>query len=70
MSSLFEYLLCVQVTSTFVHQIAAKIGECAVVAPMNNINAPDVFPFTAQKRQLEDPGTHTLLGSVKGPLPM
>ncbi|XP_070958633.1 far upstream element-binding protein 2-like isoform X1 [Oncorhynchus clarkii lewisi] len=36
-------------------QIAAKIGECAGVAPMNNINAPDVFPFTAQKRQLEDP---------------
>ncbi|CDQ88945.1 unnamed protein product, partial [Oncorhynchus mykiss] len=36
-------------------QIAAKIGECVGVAPMNNINAPDVFPFTAQKRQLEDP---------------
>ncbi|KAK6312267.1 hypothetical protein J4Q44_G00179310 [Coregonus suidteri] len=36
-------------------QIAAKIGECAGVVPMNNINAPDGFPFTAQKRQLEDP---------------
>ncbi|XP_029913027.1 far upstream element-binding protein 2-like isoform X1 [Myripristis murdjan] len=35
-------------------QIAAKIGGDAGPPPMNNSNASDVFPFAAQKRQLED----------------
>ncbi|XP_046895074.1 far upstream element-binding protein 2-like isoform X4 [Hypomesus transpacificus] len=36
-------------------QIAAKIGGDTGVPPMNNSNASDGFPFSAQKRQLEDP---------------
>ncbi|KAG9340410.1 hypothetical protein JZ751_021523 [Albula glossodonta] len=35
-------------------QIAAKIGGDTGGAPMNNSNAAESFPFTAQKRQLED----------------
>lgn len=38
------------------YQIAAKIGGDTGVPPMNNSNASDGFPFSAQKRQLEDPG--------------
>ncbi|XP_010872772.1 far upstream element-binding protein 2 isoform X2 [Esox lucius] len=36
-------------------QIAAKIGGDAGVTAMNNSNPTDGFPFTAQKRQLDDP---------------
>lgn len=39
-----------------VFQIAAKIGGDAG-PPVNNSTAPDSFPFTAQKRQLEDTNT-------------
>ncbi|XP_066563813.1 far upstream element-binding protein 2 isoform X1 [Amia ocellicauda] len=35
-------------------QIAAKIGGDAGAAPLNNSSSADSFPFTAQKRQLED----------------
>ncbi|KAJ7989767.1 hypothetical protein DPEC_G00307930 [Dallia pectoralis] len=35
--------------------IAAKIGGDAGVTAMNNSNPTDGFPFTAQKRQLDDP---------------
>ncbi|KAI1886632.1 hypothetical protein AGOR_G00197810 [Albula goreensis] len=35
-------------------QIAAKIGGDVGGAPMNNAGAPESFPFTAQKRSLED----------------
>ncbi|XP_018593872.1 far upstream element-binding protein 2-like [Scleropages formosus] len=35
-------------------QIAAKIGGDAGGAPLNNSGAPESFPYTAQKRQLED----------------
>ncbi|XP_023666426.2 far upstream element-binding protein 2 isoform X2 [Paramormyrops kingsleyae] len=35
-------------------QIAAKIGGDAGGAPLNNSAAPEGFPYTAQKRQLED----------------
>ncbi|KAL3053888.1 hypothetical protein OYC64_006252 [Pagothenia borchgrevinki] len=35
-------------------EIAAKIGGDAGPPPMNNNTASDGFPFTAQKRQLED----------------
>lgn len=40
----------------FVFQIAAKIGGDAG-PPVNNSTASDGFPFTAQKRQLEDAGS-------------
>ncbi len=39
-------------------QIAAKIGGDAG-PPLNNNAASDGFPFTAQKRQLEDAGMVT-----------
>lgn len=48
----------VVVTSLLLFQIAAKIGGDAG-PPMNNSNATDAFPFTAQKRQLEDAGSHS-----------
>ncbi|KAJ8246228.1 hypothetical protein GJAV_G00265250 [Gymnothorax javanicus] len=36
-------------------QIAAKIGgDVGAAVPMNNTGVPESFPFTAQKRQLED----------------
>ncbi|KAJ8363085.1 hypothetical protein SKAU_G00119160 [Synaphobranchus kaupii] len=35
-------------------QIAAKIGGDVGAAPLNNTGVPESFPFTAQKRQLED----------------
>lgn len=44
------------VTSTCVLQIAAKIGGDAGPPMNNNNNASDGFPFTPQKRQLEDAG--------------
>lgn len=42
-----------------VFQIAAKIGGDAG-PPLNNNTTPDGFPFTAQKRQLEDAGMVTV----------
>lgn len=49
-----------------VFQIAAKIGGDAG-PPLNNNAASDGFPFTAQKRQLEDAGRVTeLLGVDRG----
>lgn len=45
----------VMVNFTLVIQIAAKIGGDAG-PPLNNSTPSDGFPFTAQKRQLEDAG--------------
>uniref|UniRef100_A0A8C9YAC3 KH-type splicing regulatory protein n=1 Tax=Sander lucioperca TaxID=283035 RepID=A0A8C9YAC3_SANLU len=47
-------------------QIAAKIGG-DTGPPMNNNTASDGFPFTAQKRQLEDAGIVTALLSAQSP---
>lgn len=44
------------VTFILSFQIAAKIGVDAGPPPTNNNTASDGFPFTAQKRQLEDAG--------------
>lgn len=59
---------------TRMRQIAAKIGGDAGGAPLNNSAAPEGFPYTAQKRQLEDAGRHVsvispLLVSLGGSVP-
>lgn len=45
---------------TLVLQIAAKIGGDAG-PPLTNSTESDGFPFSAQKRQLEDAGMVTLV---------
>uniref|UniRef100_A0A8C4IUL5 K Homology domain-containing protein n=1 Tax=Dicentrarchus labrax TaxID=13489 RepID=A0A8C4IUL5_DICLA len=54
---------CVVVNFELVFQIAAKIGG-DTGPPLNNNTASDGFPFTAQKRQLEDAGTVTAFCSL------
>lgn len=54
----YIHVICIFIPLVF--QIAAKIGGDAG-PPLTNSTESDGFPFTAQKRQLEDAGMVTLI---------